>query len=59
MNQLNEITDLMSLEELLEVKGGESDKIVCVFKSAISCNEGAIKDDDDEDEDNSEKDTFN
>lgn len=49
----------MSLEELLEVKGGESDKIVCVFKSAISCNEGAIKDDDDDDEDNSEKDTFN
>ena len=44
MEQLNEITDQMSLEELMEVKGGAADRHICIFNSAITikCDSGAV-----------------
>lgn len=47
MKQLNEITDQMSLEELMEVKGGSAEKNVCIFNPAvvIKCDSGAVKSD--------------
>lgn len=45
MNQLNEITDQMSLEELMEVKGGVAEMHTCILNSAVTikCDSGAIK----------------
>lgn len=44
MEQLNEITDQMSLEELMEVKGGAEAKNTCILSSAITikCDSGAV-----------------
>lgn len=48
MNQLNEITDQMSLEELMEVKGGVALRHTCIFGSAvtINCGSGATSSED-------------
>ena len=44
MNQLNEITDQMSLEELMEVKGGVAEAHTCILSSAVTikCDSGAV-----------------
>lgn len=48
MNQLNEITDQMSLEELMEVKGGVALRHTCIFSSAVTnvCSSGATSSED-------------
>lgn len=48
MKQLNEITDQMSMEELMEVKGGSAAKNICIFNPAVvvKCDSGAVKSDD-------------